>query len=160
MLADKQCHSLKAFLTNILERHFCDTLSFALRLICTLGLDLHARDCSPRCTKALQGYQRRVGYYPKPFETGISKGSELQKPDTTSPVIVHSALYNVRFSHRSREGSHEVSLRKRLSPKSQMARKKMLTAGWQCPYMENIACVIHLHPTSAARQASIEPSVA
>jgi hypothetical protein len=61
MLTDKQCHSCKAFLTNIFERHFCDTFSFALRLICTLGLDLHARDCSPRCIKALQGYQRRVG---------------------------------------------------------------------------------------------------
>jgi hypothetical protein len=27
MLTDKQCHSCKAFLTNIFERHFCDTFS-------------------------------------------------------------------------------------------------------------------------------------
>ena len=85
MLTDKQCHSCKAFLTNIFERHFCDTFSFALRLICTLGLDLHARDCSPRCIKALTRLPATCRCDSRPFEIIRGKAHMKSASEKDSP---------------------------------------------------------------------------
>lgn len=64
----------------------------------------------------------------RPFETirdyiGISKDSELQKPDMTSPVIIHLALYNLSFL-TDRGKAHMKSASEKDSPQSHKRREE------------------------------------